>query len=72
MESDGAAEKKDEETVQEISEAHQERMKPFSFSMCNIAIGEQIEFCYNGCEKSGPFAPLPMTNTLNTMAKRGH
>ena len=48
-----AAEKKDEEAAQEISEAHQERMKPFSFSMCNIAIGEQIEFCYNGCEKSG-------------------
>ena len=48
-----AAEKKDEEAAQEISEAHQERMKPFSFSMCNIAVGEQIEFSYNGCDKSG-------------------
>lgn len=48
-----AAEKKDEETAQEISKAHQERMKPFSFSMCNIAVGEQIEFSYNGCDKSG-------------------
>lgn len=48
-----AAEKKDEENAQEISEAHQERMKPFSFSMCNIAVGEQIEFCFNDCEKSG-------------------
>lgn len=48
-----AAEKKDEETAQEISEAHQERMKPFSFSMCNIVVGEQIEFCFNGCEKTG-------------------
>ena len=48
-----AAEKKDEETAQEISEAHQERMKPFSFSMCQIAVGEQIEFCFNGCEKTG-------------------
>lgn len=35
-----AAEKKDEETAQEINEAHQERLKPFAFSMCNIAIGE--------------------------------
>ena len=48
-----AAEKKDEETAQEISEAHQERMKTFTFSMCNIAVGEQIEFSYNGCDKSG-------------------
>ncbi len=48
-----AAEKKDEEMAQEISEAHQERMKPFTFSMCNIAVGEQIEFSYNGCDKSG-------------------
>ena len=48
-----AAEKKDEEAAQEISEAHQERMKPFSFSMCNIVVGEQVEFSYNGCNKSG-------------------
>lgn len=46
-------EQKAEETAQEISEAHQERMKPFAFSMCNIAIGEQIEFSFAGCEKSG-------------------
>ena len=43
-----AAEKKDEETAQEISEAHQERMKPFTFSMCNIAVGEQIVFSCPG------------------------
>ena len=48
-----AAEKKDAETAQEISEAHQERMKPFAFSICSIAVGEQIEFSYNGCDKSG-------------------
>ena len=41
------------EVTQEISEAHQERMKPFTFSMCNIAVGEQIEFSYSGCDKSG-------------------
>ncbi len=48
-----AEEQKEEETAKEISEAHQERMKPFTFSMCNIAVGEQIEFSYNGCDKSG-------------------
>lgn len=47
------AEKKTEETTQEISEAHQELIKPFSFSMCNIAVDEQVEFCYNGNDKSG-------------------
>ena len=48
-----AEEQKAQETAQEISKAHQERMKPFAFSMCNIAAGEQVEFCLNGCEKSG-------------------
>jgi plastocyanin len=47
------AEQKDEETAQEISEAHQERMAPFTFSMCNIPIGDQVEFCCNGNEHSG-------------------
>ena len=28
-------------------------MKPFAFSKCNIAVGEQIEFVFNSCEKSG-------------------
>lgn len=48
-----AAEQKDEAMAQEISEAHQERMAPFAFSMCNIAIGEQIEFCCAGNEHNG-------------------
>ena len=48
-----AEEQKEEETAKEISEAHQERLAPFAFSMCNIAVGEQIEFIYNGCDKSG-------------------
>lgn len=48
-----AAEQKDEETAQEISEAHQERMAPFAFSMCNIPVGDQVEFFCNGCEHSG-------------------
>lgn len=39
-----AAEQKDEELALEISEEHQERMAPFRFSMCSIAVGEEIEF----------------------------
>ena len=39
-----AEEQKEEETAKEISEAHQERLAPFAFSMCNISVGEQIEF----------------------------
>lgn len=37
-------ERAEAEIAQSISEAHQERMAPFSFSLCNIAIGEEIEF----------------------------
>ena len=48
-----AEEQKDEEIAQEISEAHQERMDPFTFSMCNIAVGEQIEFWRSNTEPSG-------------------
>ncbi len=48
-----AEERKDEEMAQEISEAHQERLAPFAFSMCSIAVGEQIEFCCEGSKYSG-------------------
>lgn len=48
-----AAEQKDEAMAQEISEAHQERMAPFAFSMCNIAVGEEIEFWRSASEPSG-------------------
>ena len=48
-----AAEQKDEAMAQEISEAHQERMAPFTFSMCNIAVGEEIEFWRSATEPSG-------------------
>ncbi len=48
-----AAEREDEELAQEISEQHQERLSPFRFSLCNIALGEPIEFCYAGNEHSG-------------------
>lgn len=48
-----AAEQKDEELAQEISEQHQERLSPFRFSLCSIAAGESIEFCCVGNEHSG-------------------
>lgn len=46
-------EQADEALAQEISEQHQERQAPFAFSMCNIAIGERIEFCCPGNEHDG-------------------
>lgn len=48
-----ATEQREEALAQEINEQHQERMAPFAFSMCNIAVGEQIEFCCEGNEHSG-------------------
>ena len=48
-----AAEQKEERIAQEISEAHQERLAPFTFSKCSISIGEQIEFYCAGNEHSG-------------------
>ena len=48
-----ASEQKDEELAQEISEQHQERLAPFAFSICHIAVGEQIEFCCAGNRNSG-------------------
>lgn len=47
------AEQKDEELAQVISEQHQERLAPFRFSLCHIAVGESIEFCCAGNERSG-------------------
>lgn len=46
-------EQQDEEIAQEISESHRERLTPFAFSMCNISVGEEIEFCCKGCDMSG-------------------
>lgn len=40
------AEKQDEETAQEISAVQKERLSPFTFSKCNIPVGETITF-YN-------------------------
>lgn len=48
-----AAEQKDEAMAQEISEAYQGRMAPFTFSMCNISVGEEIKFWRSAAEPSG-------------------
>lgn len=48
-----AEEQKEEEIASEISEAHQERMAPFTFSACNIVVGDQIEFWRSNTEPSG-------------------
>ena len=42
-----------EETAREIEEESQERAAPFRFSMCNIAVGEEIEFWCNGNANTG-------------------
>lgn len=39
--------KQDEETAHEIDAEHKERQSPFRFSMCNIQVGEQIEYADN-------------------------
>lgn len=39
-----AAEKKDEETAQEIQEEARHKAKPFTFSSCDIEEGETVEF----------------------------
>ena len=43
-----AVEQKDEAMARKISEANQERMASFTFSMCNIVVGEKIEFLRDG------------------------
>ena len=48
-----ANEQRDEALAQEINEQHQERLAPFTFSACGIAIGETIEFCCNGNDNNG-------------------
>lgn len=48
-----ANEQRDEALAQVINEQHQERMAPFAFSACGIAIGETIEFYCNGNDNTG-------------------
>ena len=52
------SEQKDEQLAQEISEQHQERVAPFTFSMCGIVDGEHIEFCCNGNPQNGALATV--------------
>jgi len=48
-----AAEQRDEKLAQEIDEQHKERLSPFAFSKCGIALDEKIEFCCNGNVHNG-------------------
>ena len=53
-----ADEQAEEEMAQNISEAHQERLVPFSFSACKIPVGAEIEFCKNATDISGIFCKV--------------
>ena len=48
-----AVEQEDKGLAREISKQHQEQLAPFLFSMCDIAIVEPIECCYEGNDHSG-------------------
>ncbi len=54
------SEKADEKLAQTISEEHQERLSPFTFSKCNISIGEKVEFSYNYSDKNGTLYTLSL------------
>lgn len=47
------SEQQDEALAIEINDQHQERLAPFRFSMCNISVGEQVEFCCPGNAHDG-------------------
>lgn len=46
-------EQREEALAKAIDEQHQERMAPFTFSACGITVGEQVEFCCMGNDKTG-------------------
>ena len=46
-------ERQDVELAQEIEEEHIERLSPFTFSKCNIAVGSKIMFVCRGNKNSG-------------------
>lgn len=48
-----AEEKQSEELAQDIEEQHIERMSPFTFSKCNIPVGETITYVNQGNPNSG-------------------
>lgn len=53
-----AEEKAEEETAEEIVEESNERAANFTFSMCNIPVGEEIEFCCPKNEHNGEQFPV--------------
>lgn len=46
-------EKEQEQIAGEIKEINRERLSPFAFSMCNIGIGEEVEFSRRGNQYDG-------------------
>ena len=48
-----AKEKAAEATAEEIENESKERAAIFSFSMCNISVGEQVEFCCQNNDHNG-------------------
>lgn len=65
-----ANEQADEALAQEINEQHQERWAPFAFSLCNISIGEQIEFCSSGSEHDGVLCTVVSDRRVEYDGKR--
>jgi len=51
-------ERRDKEMADEISEAGRERMSPFSFALCGIEAGEEVEFWRSYTEPSGIVATV--------------
>lgn len=65
-----ATEQADETLAQEIIEQHQERWAPFAFSLCNISVGEQIEFCSPGSENDGVVCTVVNDRRVEYAGKR--
>lgn len=65
-----ATEQADEALAQEIVEQQQERWAPFAFSLCNISIGEQIEFCNPGSVNDGVLCTVVTDRRVEYDGKR--
>lgn len=63
-------EQKEEEIAQEIKEEHIERLSPFTFSKCEIPIGEKITFVCRGNEHSGEECMVVSEKLIEYKGKR--
>ena len=59
-------ERQNEEMAQDIEEQHIERMTPFTFSKCNISVGETITFVSQGNPNSGAQCVVVDDKTVET------